>query len=67
VFLFGIPARRRNWRTMLGMALLLLAICGVVPGCGTTSSTTPPGLYSIIVTGTSGGTNSTGFVVLNVQ
>jgi hypothetical protein len=68
VFLFGIPARRRNWRTMLGMALLLIAICGAVTGCGgTTSSTTPQGLYSITVTGTSGGTSSTGYVVLNVQ
>jgi hypothetical protein len=67
VFLFGIPARRRNWRTMLGMALLFLAICSAVPGCGTRSSTTPPGLYSIIVTGTYGGTYSTGSVTLNVQ
>ena len=42
LFLFGIPARRRHWRTWLGMALLLLAICGAVPGCGgATSSTTP--------------------------
>jgi sugar lactone lactonase YvrE len=68
VFLFGIPARRRNWRTMLGMALLLLAICCVVPGCGgTPSNSTPPGLYSVTVTGTSGGTSSTGYVVLKVQ
>jgi hypothetical protein len=68
VFLFGIPARRRNWRTMLGMALLLLAICSVVPGCGGTSSNaTPPGLYYIQVTGTSGGTSSTGLVTLKVQ
>ncbi|MGD0732196.1 MAG: glycoside hydrolase domain-containing protein [Terracidiphilus sp.] len=68
VFLFGIPARRRNWRTMLGVVLLLVAICGVVQGCGGNSSnTTPPGLYSITVTGTSGGTSSTGYVVLKVQ
>ncbi len=68
VILFGIPARRRNWRTMLGMALLLLAICSVVPGCGGTSSnSTPPGLYSITVTGTSAGTSSTGYITLKVQ
>lgn len=68
VFLFGIPARRRTWLSMLGMALLLLVICGAVPGCGvTTSQSTPPGLYSVTVTGTSGGTSSTGFVVLVVK
>jgi hypothetical protein len=68
VFLFGIPGRRRSWRTMLGMVLLLLAVCGAIPGCtGTLSHSTPPGLYSITVTGTSSGISSTGFVVLKVQ
>jgi hypothetical protein len=30
---FGIPARRRSWRTMLG-ALVLMVIMGAMAGCG---------------------------------
>jgi sugar lactone lactonase YvrE len=34
ILIFGIPARRRNWRTMLGALLLLIALAGGVFACG---------------------------------
>jgi hypothetical protein len=71
VFLFGIPARRRKWQTMLGMVMLLLSICGVAAGCGGQAakgnSGTTPGSYTVTVTGTSGTTTATGIVSLTVQ
>jgi hypothetical protein len=30
---FGVPARRRSWRSMLGM-LVLMVILGAMVGCG---------------------------------
>ena len=58
---FGIPARRRNWRTMLGV-LVFAAIVGMGIGCGGSSgggggggnSGTTTGNYVITVTGASG-------------
>jgi hypothetical protein len=56
---FGIPARRRSWRSMLGM-LLLMAGLGSLAGCGggggpTTTTITDPGTtagsYVFTVTG----------------
>jgi hypothetical protein len=57
VFL-GIPARRRSWRKMLGM-LILLVVLGTVSACGgggsstgtTTVGGTTPGTYTVTVTG----------------
>jgi subtilase family serine protease len=55
VFL-GIPARRRSWRSMLGV-LVVMAALGSLAGCGGGSSTTPPSgttpdNYTFTVTGT---------------
>jgi len=67
------PAHRKKTR-LLGMlscvllfaALLLLPACGGSSGGSHGSSGTPPGTYTIIVTGTSGTTHST-TVTLKVQ
>lgn len=77
LLLFGIPARRRSWRTMLGMLALLAALSGGVLACGgggggggnncTPNSGTTAGTYTITVTGTSGTIVSTGTVTLTVQ
>jgi N-acetylneuraminic acid mutarotase len=77
VLLIGIPARRRNWLTMLGMLVLLVALAGGAMACGgggggttctpTTTAGTMPGIYTITITGTSGSTTSTGTVSLTVQ
>ena len=77
LLLFGIPARRRSWRSMLGMLALLVALAGGVFACGGGGSTggssgggivgTTAGSYVITVTGTSGSTTATGNVTLNVQ
>lgn len=34
ILLFGVPAKRRRWRTMLGTAALLVALAGGVLSCG---------------------------------
>jgi subtilase family serine protease len=34
ILLFGIPARRRSWRTMLGMLALLFTLAGGILSCG---------------------------------
>ncbi len=71
VLLFGIPARRRKWRTMLGMVIFFVALAGGLASCGgggsggTKACTgaiapgTTPGAYIVTVTGTSGGTTAT--------
>ena len=56
LFFFGIPARRRSWRPMLGL-IVLLGILGGLSACGggggtTTSSGTSAGTYTFTVTGT---------------
>jgi len=75
--LLGIPARRRSWRSMLGMVFLLVASASGIVACGggsgkpsCTPVTTPgttPGTYTITVTGTSGSLTETGTVTLTVQ
>ena len=79
VLLFGIPARRRRWRMMVGMAAFLVVVltggmlaCGGGGGKGCVAPTlisagTRAGAYTITVTGTSGTTTATGTVTLNVQ
>jgi hypothetical protein len=80
LLLFGIPARRRSWRTLLGALVLLMFLSGGVFACGGggsaggggggggggTSGTTA-GTYTITVTGTSGSTTATNTVTLTVQ
>ncbi|MGA7343548.1 MAG: VCBS repeat-containing protein [Terracidiphilus sp.] len=75
VLLFGIPARRRRWRAMLGVALLAVLALGF-EACGTPHTIacpaiaragTTPGDYTVTVTGTSGAISATGTVALTVQ
>ena len=77
LLLFGIPGRRRSWRTMLGMLVLLVALAGSgVLGCGGTTHNiaqtqgtpgTTAGTYTITVIGTSGTITESGTVTLTVQ
>jgi subtilase family serine protease len=63
---FGIPARRRGWRSMLGI-LVLMAALGTLSACGSGGGTTTTqsipgtsaGTYSFTVTGTGNDTNKT--------
>lgn len=53
---FGIPARRRSWRTMLG-ALVLMVIMGAMAGCGGGgggggNKGTTTGIYTFTITAT---------------
>jgi trimeric autotransporter adhesin len=55
VLFFGIPARRRGWRAMLGLLVFVFVIGGI--GCGGSSSSsgsggTTAGTYTITVTAT---------------
>jgi hypothetical protein len=71
--LLGIPARRRSWRAMLGLLVLLAAFSGGMVACGGggTAKTTVPGTtagnYVVTVTGTSGAVKATSTVNLTVQ
>ena len=76
VLLFGIPARRRKWRAMLGMAALLVTLAGGLGACGSlrtiacpasSMAGTTPGAYTVTVTGASGAIAATGTVALTVQ
>jgi hypothetical protein len=79
ILLFGIPVRRRSWRTMLGMLALLVVLSGSVFACGggsnagggggggNNNSGTTAGTYIITLTGTSGTTTATSIVILTVQ
>ncbi|MGA9670461.1 MAG: S53 family peptidase [Terracidiphilus sp.] len=75
LMLFGIPARRRSWRAMLGMIALLFILAGGVVACGGSSgggggggnSGTTAGFYTITITGTSGSITENSTVSLTVQ
>jgi len=71
VFFFGIPARRRSWRTMLGTLLLLVTLSGGVLACGGSggvgNSGTTAGTYTVTVTGTARSLTETATVALTVQ
>ncbi len=75
VLLCGIPARRRRWQSLLGMALLLASLATVLAGCGgggggggnTGNPGTTPGTYTVTITGTSGSTPETTTVTLTVN
>jgi subtilase family serine protease len=76
LLLFGIPARRRSWRTMLGMLALLASFaCGAVAcgsggsaggGGGTGHAGTTAGTYTVTVTATSGNITAQGPITLTV-
>jgi len=78
LLLFGMPARRRSWRTMLGMLMLLASLTASVVACGGGGNGgggvggggiagTTAGTYTVTVTGTSGSITSTGTVTLTVR
>jgi hypothetical protein len=81
LLLFGIPARRRSWRTMLGMLAILVVLSGGILACGgggggagggggnncTPNSGTTAGSYTITLTGTSGTLTATNTITLTVQ
>jgi hypothetical protein len=65
LLLFTIPARRRSWRSILGV-LVFAAMVGMGIGCGSGggnsgggSSGTTTGAYVVTVTGTSGSLSTT--------
>ncbi len=71
---FGIPARRRRWRSMLGMLVLFVLLTGGLVSCGSKSSGggtgslgTTTGSYTITITGTSGSIMQTTTVNLTVN
>jgi len=80
VLLFCIPTRRRSWRRMLGMLVLLAALTDGIIACGGGGSSggggggggvsnpgTSAGTYTITVTAMSGSITQTGTVTLTVQ
>jgi hypothetical protein len=73
LLLFGIPARRRSWRALLGMLALLALLSGGFLACGGGSSGgggstgTTPGNYSITVTASSGSVSASNTISLSVQ
>lgn len=77
LLLFGIPARKRSWRSIL-VILLFAGIAGLGIGCGSggggggggggkTIPGTTPGAYVLTVTGTSGSVSQTTTVNLTVN
>jgi len=75
VLLFAVPARRRAWRAILGILVLLVILTdgmlacggGTGGGGGVGNTGTTAGTYTVTVTGTSGAVTGTGAVSLTVQ
>lgn len=76
IVLFGCRSKRRVWRAMLGMLVLLAGLAAGTLGCGgggsnggggTGNPGTTPGNYIITVNGTDGAVTETGTVSLTVQ
>ncbi len=70
LLLVAIPPRRRRWRTMLGMLVLLAAFAAGVSACAKKQSLptgTTQGTYTFTVTGTSGSITQTTTVTVNVD
>ncbi len=72
---FGIPARRRSWRTMLGMLFLLVALDWGALACGGGGSgeggggnpSTTAGAYTVTITGSSGSLTQTATLTVTVN
>ena len=60
LLIFGMPAPRRRWRTVLAMAMLLVALTGGVLGCTKAAGTSNPGTTGGSGSGGSGGTSTLG-------
>jgi hypothetical protein len=76
VLLFGIPARRRRWRAMLGMVALCAMLAGGLVGCVAPQSSgcsasaaggTTVGTYTVTITGTSNSVSATTKITVQVQ
>jgi hypothetical protein len=76
LLLFGIPVRRRSWRTMLGLLVLLVSLAGGVLSCGGGGGSggggggnpgTTAGTYTVTVTGTASSLTETTTVAVNVN
>jgi hypothetical protein len=77
LMLLGIPARRRRWRTMLGLLVLLAFLAGGVLSCGGGGGSgggggggnpgTTAGAYTVTVTGTSGSLTQTTTLTVTVN
>jgi trimeric autotransporter adhesin len=76
VLFCGIPARRRGWRSVFGMFILLACMSSLLVSCGGGSGgggSTPSnpgttaGAYTVTITGTSGATTKTTTVALTVN
>jgi hypothetical protein len=79
ILFFGIPARRRSWRNLLGMLGFLAILTGGIVACGSSGGSsnncpgpatpgTTAGAYTVTVTATAGAvTPATTTVILNVQ
>jgi trimeric autotransporter adhesin len=71
VFFIGIPARRRNWLSMLGLLVFFFSMAAI--GCGGSSHSgggnpgTTPGTYTVTVTGTAGSMTIPTTVTLTVN
>jgi hypothetical protein len=76
VLLLFVPLRRRNWLALMAWAALFAAMAGM--GCGGGSGSggggggqkdpgTTAGIYTVTITGVSGGLTETGTVALTVQ
>jgi hypothetical protein len=63
---FGIPARRRSWRAILGV-VLFGAIIGIGIGCGSSGGGSGSASYTVTVTGTSGSTSQSTTVSITVN
>jgi len=69
VLLFAIPARRRRWRAVVGMFVLLALLTSGVVSCGGSETSIPgttAGTYKVTVTGTSGTTTAQTSVSIQV-
>jgi len=73
ILFVAISGRRRRWRRMLGMLVLLFAITCCFSSCSSSNAGlsnnpgTTGGAYTVRVTGTSGAITQTGAVSLSVQ
>jgi hypothetical protein len=81
ILFFGIPARRRSWRNLLGMLALLVTLSWTMVACSGESSAgssksgsggasnpgTTAGSYTVTVSATSGAITQTCVVTLTVQ
>ena len=77
ILLFGISARRRSWRTILGMLVFLIVLTSGMVACGGSGGSsggggpsnpgTTAGTYTVTVTGISGTTTATSIVTVTVQ